>query len=176
VLQLWASEVQAASAGALEIQIMAPVLRSAAAPQLYDEVREGQFDIAFTLAAHNPGRFPRLEAFELPFVASRRGTVNAQAIQEFAAKHAGPELSDVQPLVIWGEGHGVLHAKKQLATADDLKGARICPPNRNCGAALEALGATPVFVQAAQVPDALAQNIVDGCVAPWRLPPPFPCW
>ena len=42
------------------------------APQLYDQAVNGTADIVWTLPGLTPGRFPRIEVFELPFVADRR--------------------------------------------------------------------------------------------------------
>ena len=38
------------------------------APQLYDQVKDGVVDIAWTLPGYNAGRFPAMEVFELPFM------------------------------------------------------------------------------------------------------------
>ena len=167
-LQPWASEVQAASGGRIEIQIFAPIQRAVAPPPTFDRVRAGAIDIGWSVAAQNGDRFPWLEVFELPFVAARGGLANAQAIQEFAGNHAAAIFPDVQPLAVWGEDHGLIHAKRQIANLDELRGARICPPTRLAGKALEALGAISVTLAPPHVPDALAQNLLDGCLAPWQ--------
>jgi TRAP-type C4-dicarboxylate transport system substrate-binding protein len=111
--------------------------------------------------------------FELPFVAARGGLANAQAIQEFAGKRAAEIFPDVQPLVVWGEDAGVIHAKRQVAKLEELRGARICPPTRLAGRALEALGAISVTLPPPYVPDALGQNVLDGCLAPWQSAAPL---
>ena len=49
-------------------------------PQLYDQARDGVADIVWTLPGYTPGRFPRIEVFELPFVAHKRGIVNCKAV------------------------------------------------------------------------------------------------
>ena len=48
------------------------------ASQLYDQARDGIADIVWTLPGMTPGRFPRIEVFELPFVANQRAISNAQ--------------------------------------------------------------------------------------------------
>jgi TRAP-type C4-dicarboxylate transport system substrate-binding protein len=125
-LQPWASEIQAASGGRIDIQIFAPIQRRVTPPPIYDEIRAGAADIGWTTSAQNPGRFPWLEVFELPFVAARGGLANAQAIQEFAGKRAAEIFPDVQPLVVWGEDAGVIHARRQVGNLEELRGARIC--------------------------------------------------
>lgn len=167
----WAAEVEEASDGRIAIQIFPAMQLGGAPPQLYDQARDGVVDIIWTLAGYTAGRFPRMEVFDLPFVAARRGLVNSQAIQEFADKHAAEEFPDVQPLVIWGQDHGVLHAKKQIQTMADLKGMKMRSPTRLCGEGLQALGATVVSMPVPQVPEALAQGVIDGCVVPWEVVP-----
>jgi TRAP-type transport system periplasmic protein len=44
-----------------------------APPQLYDQARDGVADIVWTLPGNTPGRFPRIEVIELPFIAHKRG-------------------------------------------------------------------------------------------------------
>ena len=167
----WATEIMEASGGRIEIQIYPAMQLGGTPPQLYDQVRDGVVELGWTLAGYTPGRFPRLEAFDLPFVGARSGVVNSQAIQEFSEKHAAEEFPDTQPLVIWGQDHGVIHAKKQIATMADLAGTKIRSPTRLCGLALEALGATGVSMPVPQVPEALAQGVIDGCVVPWEVVP-----
>ncbi|MFC7540609.1 hypothetical protein ACFQU2_15560 [Siccirubricoccus deserti] len=62
-----------------------------APPQLFDQARDGVADIIWTLPGNTPGRFPRIEVFELPFVSHKRAIVNCLAIQEFADKHLREE-------------------------------------------------------------------------------------
>jgi TRAP-type C4-dicarboxylate transport system substrate-binding protein len=170
-LEPWAAGVQEASGGRIAIQIFPAMQLGGAPPQLYDQARDGVVDMVWTLAGYTAGRFPRLEVFDLPFVAAKRGVVNSQAIQEFADKHAAEEFPDVQPLVVWGQDHGVIHAKKAITTLADMKGAKLRSPTRLCGEALQALGATAVSMPVPQVPEALAQGVIDGCVVPWEVVP-----
>ena len=170
-LEPWAAEVQEASGGRIEIQIFPAMQLGGAPPQLYDQARDGVVDMVWTLAGYTAGRFPRLEVFDLPFVAARRGIVNSQAIQEFAERHAAEEFADVQPIVVWGQDHGVIHAKKAIATMADMGGTKIRSPTRICAQALQALGATVVSMPVPQAPEALSQGVIDGCVVPWEVVP-----
>ena len=143
-LEPWSREIAAASGGRIEIQIFPAMQLGGSAPQLYDQARDGVVDIVWTLAGYTAGRFPRLEAFDLPFIAAHRGVVNSAALQEFADAHRAQEFPDVHPLVVWGQPHGVLHSKKLIATLEDIKGLKLRSPTRLCGEALQALGATAV--------------------------------
>ena len=167
----WSEEIREASSGRLAIEIFPAMQLGGAPPQLYDQARDGVVDIIWTLAGYTPGRFPRLEVFDLPFVAAQRGVVNSKAIQDFATNHAEEEFPDTHPLVVWGQDHGVIHAKSQIQTLEDFGGKRLRSPTRLTGEGLAALGATVVSMPVPQVPEALAQGVIDGLVVPWEVVP-----
>ncbi len=54
---------------------------------------------------------------------------------------------------------------------DDLKGLKLRSPTRLAGEALKALGATAIPMPIPQVPESLAQRVIDGCVVPWEVVP-----
>ena len=70
LLKPWAEQVEAASDGRINIRIYPSMQLGGSPPQLFDQVRDGVADIAWTLPGYTPGRFPKLETFELPFVAA----------------------------------------------------------------------------------------------------------
>ena len=47
-------------------------------PQVYDQVKDGVIDLAWTLPGYTPNRFPKSEVFELPFIAGN-GEQNSAA-------------------------------------------------------------------------------------------------
>ena len=59
---------------------------------------------------------------------------------------------------------GLIHANKQVKVQDDLKGLKLRFPTRLAGEALKALGATAIGMPIPQVPESLAQKVIDGCV------------
>jgi TRAP-type transport system periplasmic protein len=109
--------------------------------------------------------------FELPFIAARRGIVNARASQEYADANLAKETSDIKLLSYWSHDHGLIHANKAVKTMDDLKGLKLRSPTRLAGEALKALGAIGVPMPIPQVPESLAQHVIDGCVVPWEVVP-----
>ena len=77
----WAQQGRGRLAGGgIKIDIFPSMQLGGTPPQLYDQARDGVADIVWTLPGSTPGRFPGIEVFELPFVAARRGVVNAKAI------------------------------------------------------------------------------------------------
>lgn len=167
----WAEKVKEASAGRIKIDIYPSMQLGGAPPQLYDQAKDGVADMIWTVQGYTSGRFPKTEVFELPFVASQRSIVNAQALTEFAAMHLQEEYREIRPLALWAHDHGVIHANKPVAKLEDLAGLKLRFPTRLAGQALRALGASPVGMPVPQVPEALAQRVIDGCVVPWEVVP-----
>jgi TRAP-type transport system periplasmic protein len=171
LLAPWARKVEAESQGRIKIEIFPAMQLGGTPPQLFDQARDGVADIVWTLPGNTPGRFPSTEVFELPFIASKRGIVNARAAQEFADMHLKDEVKDVKMLAYWAHDAGVIHANKAVRTMDDLKGLKLRNPTRLAGEALKALGATSVGMPIPQVPESLAQRVIDGAVIPWEVVP-----
>jgi TRAP-type transport system periplasmic protein len=171
MLAPWAKKVEADSAGRLKIDIFPSMQLGGTPPQLFDQARDGVADIVWTLPGSTPGRFPTTEVFELPFIGAGRGIVNARAAQEFANTYLKDEVKDVKMLSYWAHDGGHIHSNKQITTMDDLKGLRLRNPTRLAGEALKALGAVSVGMPVPQVPESLAQRVIDGAVIPWEVVP-----
>ncbi|MDJ1158520.1 TRAP transporter substrate-binding protein [Chelatococcus sp. SYSU_G07232] len=167
----WARKVAAESQGRIKIDIFPSMQLGGTPPQLFDQARDGVVDLVWTLPGNTPGRFPGIETFELPFVPAKRAIVNSQALQEFAEAHLKDEFREVKPICFWAHDHGLIHANKQVKTLDDLKGLKLRFPTRLAGEALKALGVNAIGMPIPQVPESLAQRVIDGCVVPWEVVP-----
>ncbi|MEL3892388.1 TRAP transporter substrate-binding protein [Ferrovibrio sp. MS7] len=167
----WAKKLEAESGGRLKVDIFPAMQLGGAPPQLFDQARDGVADLVWTLPGNTPGRFPGVEVFELPFVAAKRGIANAQATQEFYETYLREEFKEVHPIVVWSHDGGLIHASKPVKTMEDLKGMKLRSPTRFAGEALKALGATGIPMPIPQLPEALAQKVLDGCVIPWEVVP-----
>lgn len=167
----WAKKVETESGGEVKIDIFPSMQLGGAPPQLYDQARDGVVDIVWTLPGNTPGRFPRIETLELPFVPDRRAVPNSLAVQEFADKHLKDEFKEVQPLVVWAHDRGLIHSTRQVKAMEDLKGLKLRFPTRLAGEALKALGANAIGMPIPQVPESLANKVIDGCVIPWEVVP-----
>ncbi len=171
MLAPWAKMVEEGSGGRIKIDIFPAMQLGGTPPQLYDQARDGVADIVWTLPGSTPGRFASTEVWELPFVAARRGIVNARASQEYSSKHVLKETGDVKLLSFWSHDHGLIHCNKQIKTMEDLKGLKLRSPTRLAGEGLKALGATAIGMPVPQVPESLAQKVIDGAVIPWEVVP-----
>ena len=78
----WAKKVEEDSKGRLKVELYPSMQLGGTPPQLYDQAKDGVVDIVWTLPGYTPGRFPRTEAFELPFIAGN-GEQTSQAAWEY---------------------------------------------------------------------------------------------
>jgi TRAP-type C4-dicarboxylate transport system substrate-binding protein len=167
----WARKVEAESIGRVRIDIFPSMQLGGAPAQLFDQARDGFADMVWAMPGNTPGRFAKIEVFELPFAASHRALVNSKALQDYAIANLQDEFHEVRPLAFSCRDHGVLHANRAIRTIDDLKGLRFHVASRLAGEAVQALGARGVSVPIPQVPMAIAGRVIDGCLDPWDVVP-----
>jgi TRAP-type transport system periplasmic protein len=169
----WARKVEAESGGRLRIDIFPSMQLGGAPAALFDQARDGVTDIAWAAPSRTPGRFTKIETFELPFLASSRSLVSSKALTDFAAVNLKDEFREVYPLCFSCSDRAVLHASGPVRTTEDVKNLKIHVQTRLAGEAVRALGAHPVLMPSAQLPDAIGQHVVDACVDPWHVVPPL---
>ena len=167
----WARKVEAELAGRIRIDIFPSMQLGGAPAQLFDQARDGLADIVWAMPASTPGRFAKIEAFELPFVPSHRALVNSKAIEDYAAANLRDEFREVHPICFSCRDHGVLHANRSIQSIGDLKGLKLHVPNRLAGETVGALGGQGVTAPIPQVPMAIAAHAIDGCLDPWDVVP-----
>jgi len=172
ILEPWAEQIEKASDGRIDVQIFPAMQLGGKPPQLIDQVRDGVVDVVWTLPAYTPGRYPTVAVFELPFMVST-ATGTTMAVQAFAEKHLAAEFQDVHPLLFHVHARGVIHTDQPVETVADLEGMKVRAPSRSIGKALEAMGATPVFMPVPALPEALSKRVVDGAVIPWEITVPL---
>lgn len=126
----WARKVQEETNGRLRIQVFPAMQLGGAPPQLYDQAKDGVADIVWTLPGNTPGRFPRIEVIELPFLAHRRASVNARVTWALLDRHMRGEFGETHILTAWAHDHGVIHARREVKTMEDLRGLKLRFPTR----------------------------------------------
>jgi TRAP-type C4-dicarboxylate transport system substrate-binding protein len=167
----WARKVEADSGGHIRIDIY-PLMQLGGAPaQLFDQARDGLADIVWTVPSHTPGRFPRIEAFELPFVPASRALVSSKAIEDYAAANLADEFREVRPLCFSCRDRAVVHATRTLQGFEELRGLKLHVPNRLADEAVRALGGQAVAMPISQVLLALSGRVINGCLDPWDAAP-----
>jgi TRAP-type transport system periplasmic protein len=169
----WARQVEAQSGGRIRIDLYPSMQLGGAPSDLFDQARDGVADITWAQPSSTPGRFPKIEAFELPFVPSRRALVSSKALEDYARANLADEFRDVHPICFSCSDRGVLHTNRPVHTIEEMRGLRLHVQTRFTAAALRALGAVGVPMPSAQLPLAIAQHMVEGCVDPWDMVPTF---
>jgi TRAP-type C4-dicarboxylate transport system substrate-binding protein len=167
----WSRQVEAQSAGRIRIDLFPSMQLGGAPADLFDQARDGVADIVWALPCNTPGRFPKIEAFELPFVPSRRALVSSKALDDYARTNLADEFREVHAISFACSDRGVLHTNRPIHTIEDIKGQRLHVQTRFAGAVLRALEAAAVPMPSAQLPLAITQHVVDGCVDPWNIVP-----
>jgi TRAP-type transport system periplasmic protein len=88
----WARGVEAQAGGRIRIDIFPSMQLGGQPVELFDQARDRVADIVWTRPSETPGRFPRVELFELPFVPPRRALVGSKAIEDFSAENLTEEF------------------------------------------------------------------------------------
>jgi TRAP-type C4-dicarboxylate transport system substrate-binding protein len=167
----WCDKLARESGGKLKCQLFPAMQLGGTPPQLYDQAKDGVADVVWTLPGYTAGRFPTVEAFELPFMMTN-AEATSKALWEYVQQHARDEFKDVHALAFHVHGPGFFHTReKQIRTLADLKGLKVRAPTRLTNKLIAAVGATPVGMPVPQVPEALNKGVIDGAVIPWEVVP-----
>lgn len=169
----WVHKIETEAAGRIHIDVFPSMELGGAPAQLFDQARDGSADIVWAVPGLNPGRFPRIETFELPFLPSSRALVSSKALEDFSTLYLKDEFSEVHPLCFSCADRSVLHAYAAVRSIEDMKNLKLHVQTRLAGEAMRALGAYPVPMPSEELPAALTQGVVDGCVDPWHMVPTF---
>ena len=169
VLVPWAERVMEASGGRIEIQHFPSMQLGGTPPQLIDQAIDGVADIVWTVAGYTPGRFPRAEVFELPFLMTDAGDMSAAYWELVEEQMLGQDFTDFKVLGVWVHGPGVIHSADPVESPEDLNGMKLRAPTRVTTKLFSNLGATTVGMPVPAIPESLSKGVVDGAVIPWEV-------
>ena len=93
----WGASIEKASNGTIKYKVY-PSQQLGKAFDHYDMARDGIADVTYVSPGYQPGRFPIIDAGNLPFLVSnaKEGT---GAIDEWYRKHAEKEMKDVEGML-----------------------------------------------------------------------------
>ncbi len=171
VLKPWADRIEKASGGRLRFQHFDSMSLGGRPPELMDQARDGVADIVMTLTGYTPGRFPRTEVLELPFMmTSPVATSKAfwKLVEEDFQKSEYPGL---KVLGAWVHGPGVIHSHEGVYALEDMKGKKLRGPSRIINDLLKEMGATPVGMPLPAIAEAISKGVISGTVIPWEVTP-----
>jgi len=161
--EAWAKEIEKRSAGNVKISLF-PGGTLTPADQCFDGVVKGISDICMSAFAYNRGRFPIMEALDLP-LGYPNGRVATRVANDFYQIMKPKALENVKVLYLHAHGPGLLHTKKPVKTLEEVKGMKI----RSTGFSAKvvaALGGVPVAMPQGETYEALSKGIVDGTIGP----------
>ena len=163
VLDGWAADVNAATAGSVTIEFHAEQALSPAA-ETYANVAVGGQDIGWALQGYSAGRFPATAVMEMPFLFDSSSGATAAfwvLYDEFEALR--DDYHEVKVLGLWTTGPGDLWLAKGVAsTADHIAGLTIRSSGPVQAAVIKSLGANPVSMAAPELRGALEAGEIDG--------------
>jgi TRAP-type C4-dicarboxylate transport system substrate-binding protein len=169
VLDVWADQIEAQSDGRIEIQRFPSMQLGGKPPELIDQVIDGVADIVWTVSGYTPGRFPRTEVFELPFMMTNAEATSRAYWQLAEAEMMDQDFKDFKVLGLWVHGPGLIHSKTPIEQVADLNGVKLRAPTRVANMLFSSLGATAVGMPVPAVPEALSKGVIDATVIPWEV-------
>ncbi|MBN8284421.1 TRAP transporter substrate-binding protein [Zoogloea sp.] len=169
VLQPWCDEMKQASGGRIACQFYPAMQLGGTPAQLVDQVKNGVADVVWTGPGYSAGRFPAIEAFELPFMVAD-ATSSSKALWKFYQQHAQAEFAAYKVLAFHTDGGQAVHtASKPVAGLTGFSGLKLRTSTRVGARTLAALGGAPVAMPPAQVTEAISKGVVDGSLGAWEL-------
>ena len=159
----WAKEVEKRSEGRIQITVHAGGSLTKA-DQCWQGVLSGVSDLGMSCFAYTPGRFPLLEALDLP-LGWPDGLTATRAATALAAKYNPAEIQGAKLLYVHGHGPGILATKKAVRSLEDIKNMRIRGTGLSAGI-VTALGGTAVGMPQPETYDALQKGVVEGTFCP----------
>lgn len=169
VLDVWADKVEADSNGRIKVDRFPSMQLGGKPPELMDQAIDGVADIVWTVVGYTPGRYPRTEVFELPFMMTNAEAVSRAYWEMFEKDMKDNEFKNVHILGAWVHGPGLIHINREIRKPEDLEGAKIRGGSRSVNWLLEELGAVPVGMPVPAVPEGLSKGVIDGTTIPWEV-------
>lgn len=163
-VQGWITAIEEATNGQVKITSY-PGETRLNAPDVYEGVVEGSADIGLSCFAYTRGRFPMLEAFELPGVIYKDSAVASKVAWEGIKQLSPKEVSDTKLMMVIATGPGDLFTKDPIRSLEDIQGMEIRATGLSAKT-IEVLGGVPVAMAQSEAYESLSRGIVRGNFSP----------
>jgi TRAP-type transport system periplasmic protein len=164
LVQGWAAALDEATGGRVEITSY-PGETLIKADETYSGVVSGIADIGLSAFFYTRGRFPVLEAFELPGIVYESSYSASKVAWEGIKELSPDEVADTKLMFVLATGPGDLFTTRPVRNLGDLQGMKIRAAGLSADT-LALLGATPEAMPQPDAYEALARGLVDGNLAP----------
>jgi TRAP-type C4-dicarboxylate transport system substrate-binding protein len=168
----WGKSVQAATKGTVTFTVF-PSQQLGKAFDHYDMARDGIADVTYINPGYQPGRFPIIDAGNLPFLMSN-GKGGSQALDAWYRKYAPTEMKDVKFCLGFVHDYGSFHSRtKKIVVPGDIKGLKVRPAHATMATLITQLGGINVQSSAPEVRDIIEKGVADAVTFPWGSVPLF---
>ncbi len=164
LVQGWAQELDESSGGRIEITSY-PGETLLEADDTYSGILAGRADIGLSAFFYTRGRFPVLEAFELPGIVYNDSYMASKVAWEGIKELEPDEVQDTELMFVLATGPGDLFTTEPVRNLDDLQGMKIRAAGLSADT-LPLLGATPEAMPQPDAYEAIQRGLVDGNLAP----------
>jgi TRAP-type C4-dicarboxylate transport system substrate-binding protein len=130
------------------------------APAVIKGIEKGIVDIGFSHIEYTPGRFPVMEAAEMP-LGYPTGWVANQIMNDFYNTFKPKEFDNFKVMWFHANTPSMLMTVKPVRTLEDMKGLTIRAP-AILGDVIKALGGTPAPTPVMETYDAIAKAVLQG--------------
>jgi TRAP-type transport system periplasmic protein len=164
IFDQFSQEINKKSNGKVEISYFAGGTLLTA-PKIAAGVATGIADIGLSHCAYSRGRFPVMEAMELP-LGFPSPWIGTHVSNDFYDKFKPKEWNEFHPLIFSTSPPNVLQTlTKPVKTLEELKGLKIRGTGR-IGDIVKALGATPMPIEMVDLYESLRRGVIDGNMGP----------
>lgn len=164
LVQKWAEAVSKGTGGLVTITSY-PGGTLLTAEEIYDGVVTGIADLGLSCFSYTRGRFPLLEAFELPGIVYSNSKVASKVAWEGIKELNPQEIQDTRLMMALATGPGDLFTTVPVRNLEDLKGLEIRATGLSAKT-LQSLGAIPVAMAQSETYEALSKGVVKGNLSP----------
>lgn len=169
-IEPWAKAIEEESGGRLKFELYPAMQLGGTPPTLFDQAKDGVVDVIWTVLGYTPGRFPKSEVFELPFLITN-GENSSVAFHKYVEENSMDEFAGVKLIAAHTHGPGLFHTATPVTKLEDLKGMKIRGGSRIISDMLGRLGAEPIGMPVPQVTEALSKGVLTGTTIPWEVTP-----
>lgn len=162
VLLPWMAKVAEVTQGRVKIEptvsSLGPVLKQ------YDLVSTGVADLVYTAEAYTPGLFPLADILTLPSLGTDPEKLSVaywKVYEALFAKTKPYPLVHVLALNAYPDYH-LFNSRREIASADDIRGLKFATTGEIRTAILKALGATVVSAGLTQLVEMTMSGVIDG--------------
>ncbi len=162
----WAADMTKESSGSITATVF-PAEQLGKAFDHYDMARDGIADVAWISPGYQPGRFPVINAPQLPFMLTDAKAGSA-AVDEWYAPLAAAEMADTHFCVAFVADPGTLHTKTRVSVPEDVRGLKVRPAQETVAQMVTALGGTNVQASIAEARDIISRGVAGAITDFWN--------